>query len=157
MPRPFLRLRFEKVFQQYFDKQSAEWISLMEVYFLLAVHLEEYKECVSIFIKVTGKQGFNYLSEKQKQTWYYCLGYLSFLYKVQNVKELEAIGKESKLKFKTSEFLELKPEFNKSEKGLHISLYTIQILFLVDCILLFLSLHQNIRQQMMFQEMCCKL
>lgn len=105
----------------FYVKGGNNWFVVMENYFLLAMHSIKYDEAADIYLKATGHQRFQYLSEEKLETWRI---FEAYLYYVQP----EKLEKD----FKILKFINEVPIYSKDKGGLYPAILIAQLLYMID-------------------------
>jgi hypothetical protein len=108
------------------------WFILQEYSLLLALHTNNFVDAAQVFQQTLEHSKFRTMPSTQKERWLVFQAYLHYVYKSQKIKAIRLLTQNAKIEFKLSDFLEIKPEFSKSNRGLNMSILTIQLLFYLE-------------------------
>ncbi len=106
-----------------FEPGSIRWHNVLDLSFLLYLHLGDYEECVAIYRRATASRNLRLQSTKRQETWKLYeayLYYLGIMGKVMIPTELED--------FRLNKLLNEVPDFSLDKRGYNIPVLIVQIL-----------------------------
>ncbi|TAE68674.1 MAG: hypothetical protein EAZ85_13960 [Bacteroidetes bacterium] len=108
------------------------WIEQQEYKFMAALYQQNYAEGNAIFQETHNENRFKKISEDKKEFWYVAASILHYFHKQEKIPNSKTISSANKINFRYQLFLEYAPEYQRSKRGLHVMLMTIQILFYIE-------------------------
>lgn len=108
---------------------SFNWFKYYELFFILAMHTQEYEEAFAVFVKVNGHARMKFMPPNVKEIWGIYNAYLFYLLEIGALKVKES---EKKTTFRLGRFLNETPIFSKDKRGANISILIVQILISIQ-------------------------
>jgi hypothetical protein len=109
---------------------SFNWFKYQELYFILAMHTQQYDKAVEIFELTTSHQRFQFLPENVSEIWKIYEAYLYFLQMIDKIEEMPS-STEGYENFKLSRFLNEVMIFSKDKSGMNAAILIAQISILI--------------------------
>lgn len=114
-----------------YRKGIGNWWVLQELYFLLALNVNDFTKAGQLYAEAVSLQSFEILRPRQQEVWQIYGGYLWFIYKYQQRDDL--IQKVFKNKpFRISKLVNDLSVYSKDKKGLNIAVLILQILIYIQ-------------------------
>lgn len=111
------------------EEGTVNWFKHYEMYFILAMHTDNYSEALSVFCKVSNHRRFEHLPPNSIEVWHI---YEAYLHLLAEFGELPPLKENSALKeFRLGRFLNEAVIYSKDKAGLNISVIIFQICYLI--------------------------
>lgn len=115
---------------EFLEEGSFNWFKFYELYFILSMHTQNYKQAYLIYNKVVGHKRFKFLPENIKEIWRIYKAYLYFLY---NLGLIPVNKKDDTFsKFRLRRFLNDIPIYSKDKRGMNIPVLIAHTLLLLQ-------------------------
>ena len=111
------------------EEGIVNWFKYYEMYFILAMHTENYQEALNIYYKVTNHKRFRYLPNNVTEIWLIYEAYLHYLFVVGLL--IPSKEQKSLEQFRLGRFLNEAAIYSKDKSGLNIAIIIFQIIYLM--------------------------
>ena len=111
------------------NEGSFNWFKYYELYFLLAMHTQNYEDANRIFQIVTKHKRFQFLPDNVREIWVVLEAYLYYLNVLDKISITTSVNK--KKGFKLGKFINEILIFSKDKSGINAAVLIIQILILI--------------------------
>ena len=114
-----------------FSEGSNNWFVFLEVYFLLAMHTENYINAAGIYLKVINHPRFQYTAPERQEKWKIFEAYINYIFETEDLNK-DLLTENGKRKFRLLKFLNEVPHFSKDKKGFNVAILVLQILYMLE-------------------------
>ncbi len=114
-----------------FSEGSNNWFVFLEVYFLLAMHTENYINAAGIYLKVINHPRFAYTAPERQEKWKIFEAYIYYIFETEGL-DRDLLTENGKRKFRLLKFLNEVPHFSKDKKGFNVAILVLQVLYMLE-------------------------